>query len=373
MGQPETPEIRYVATPHSLDELCELMATAHQRGLVVVPRGSGSKFGWLDLPPVIDVLLDMSAFSVCRFDRESGEVTVGAGVAVAAVQDELARSGRRAPLDPPSLRATIGGTFVTAETGPLSHQFGPPAAHVVDATIALPDGTLSTVADTVQLLGSCVCDLRWAYPGHPNHASVVAEIVLRTQALPDVQTWVTCPVSQPMHIADLLEQISEAGVAPAAIELDLPGLRPGAAVPGQRIAAGTVSVLLEGSAASVLDRRRGLEASLVTTSHVSDLMPQWWGRYPFRAGDVAVRLNAPDGQLPLVSYALSDAAGMPVPVRGSLGSGPGWAALPGDLPHQRLMTILDTVREVLLARGGSAVVQAVPSELKEVLTPYRRP
>jgi glycolate oxidase FAD binding subunit len=373
MGQPETPEIRYVATPHSLDELCELMATAHQRGLVVVPRGSGSKFGWLDLPPVIDVLLDMSAFSSCRFDREAGEVTVGAGAAVATVQDELAKVGRRAPLDPPSLRATVGGTFVTAETGPLAHHFGPPAAHVVDATIALPDGTLSTVADTVKLLGNCVCDLRWAYPGHPNHASVVAEIVLRTQALPEVQTWVTCPVSQPMHISDLLAQISEAGVAPAAIELDLPGLRPGAAMPGKRVASGAVSVLIEGSVVSVLERSRRLGESLTVDSNASAQMPPWWGRYPFRPADVAVRLNAPDGQLHLVSYALSDAAGMPIPVRGSLGGGPGWAALPGDLSAQRLTTILDTVREVLLARGGSAVVQAVPSELREVLTPYRRP
>jgi glycolate oxidase FAD binding subunit len=134
-----------------------------------------------------------------------------------------------------------------------------------------------------------------------------------------------------------------------------------------------VSVLLEGSAASVRHRSRQLEASLVASSHASDQMPPWWGRYPFRAVDVAVRLNAPDGQLHMISYALSDAAGVPIPVRGSLGGGPGWAALPGDLPHQRLVTVLDTVREVLLARGGSAVVQAVPSELKEVLTPYRRP
>src|SRR5829696_7475307 len=149
MGQPETPEIRYTATPHSFDELCELMATAHQRGLIVVPRGSGSKFGWLDLPPVIDVLLDMSAFSSCRFDEQSGEATVGAGAVVAMVQDELAKFGRRVPLDPPSTRATVGGALVTVETGPLSHLFGPPAAHVADATIALPDGTLSTLADKV--------------------------------------------------------------------------------------------------------------------------------------------------------------------------------------------------------------------------------
>jgi glycolate oxidase FAD binding subunit len=43
------------------------------------------------------------------------------------------------------------------------------------------------------------------------------------------------------------------------------------------------------------------------------------------------------------------------------------------MPTRRLTGVLDALREVLLARGGSAVVQAAPMHLREVMAPYRRP
>jgi hypothetical protein len=89
-------------------------------------------------------------------------------------------------------------------------------------------------------------------------------------------------VTQPLHVAELLEQIELANVSPVAIELDLPGIRAGAVAPGQRHARGTLAVLLEGSEVNVLDRARELGALLGPRAHVSGQMPQWWGRYPFR-------------------------------------------------------------------------------------------
>jgi glycolate oxidase FAD binding subunit len=366
-------EVRYVARPGDVDELCVLMSEVHEKGLIVLPSGSGSKLGWLDLPPVIDVLLDLGAFVGVRFDPASGEVVAGAATSVATVQDELARFGRRVGLDPPSPNATVGGTLVSAESGPMAHAFGPPAAHVADATVVLPDGTLSKVADRVRLLGSSVCDLRWAYPGWPHAASVVVETALRTLPLPASAAWLTLPVSQPLHVAEVLEEINLANVSPVAIELDLPGIRMGAVVPGQRRAAGTLGVMIEGSEVNVIDRSRELGSLLGPKAQVSGRAPQWWGRYPFRPGEVVIRLNTPDGLLHVVCYTLADAAGAPIPVRGSLGEGPAWAALPGDMPLRLLTAVLDAVREVLLARGGSAVVQAAPMHLREVMAPYRRP
>jgi len=366
-------EVRYVARPGDVDELCVLMSEAHEKGLSVLPTGSGSKLSWLDLPPVIDVLLDVGAFTAVRFDPAGGEVVAGAGTPMAAVQDELARFGRRVALDPPSHNATVGGTLVSAESGPMAHTFGPPAAHVADATVVLPDGTLSKVADRVRLLGSSVCDLRWAYPGWPHPASVVVETALRTVPLPASAAWLTVPVSQPLHVAELLEEINLANVSPVAVELDLPGIRMGAVLPGQRHATGALGVMLEGSEVNVIDRSRELASLLGSKTHVSGQMPQWWGRYPFRSGEVVIRLNTPDGLLHLVCYTLADAAGAPIPVRGSLGAGPAWASLPGDMPTRRLTGVLDALREVLLARGGSAVVQAAPMHLREVMAPYRRP
>jgi glycolate oxidase FAD binding subunit len=101
--------------------------------------------------------------------------------------------------------------------------------------------------------------------------------------------------------------------------------------------------------------------------------PAWWGRYPFRLGEVAVRMHTPDGHLHTVHDALAEAIGTPVPVRGSIGSGVGWACLPGGLPVLQLINVLETVREILLARGGTAVVQSAPHHLRDVVAPYRHP
>ncbi len=351
------------------------MRIAHARDLVLLPRGGGSKLSWLDLPPVVDILLDLSAFDHRRYDTQTACVTVGAGVRIDVIAQELSVHGRRLALDPPSARATLGGIMVTGETGPLAHWFGPPAALVTDATVVLPDGTITSVADRVQLLGGSVCDLRWAYPGWPHPACCVVDVTLQTHPLPEARLWVTFPLPEPIRLAGLREDITAANVAPAAVEIDLPstsgrrgGLGP-TAPPG-----GAVSMLFEGSSVSVHHRTRELARRIgLDDAQPSGHPPAWWGRYPFRLGEVALRLHTPDGQLHAVHDALAGALGATVPVRGSMGSGLGWACLPGDLPPLRLISKLEAAREILLARGGTAVVQAAPHHLREVVGPYRHP
>lgn len=372
--QLEGSAVRFVGVPRDLTELCELMRAARARDLTLVPRGSGSKFSWLELPVVVDLLLDLRAFDQRRYDRDTQTVTLGAATRVAVAQDELARLGRRLALDAPSPRASIGGVAVAGELGPLHQRFGPPAAQVTDATVVLPDGTVTRVAERVQLLGGSICDLRWAYPGWPNAACAVVDVTLQTHPLPGAQAWVTFPVGQPLHLAELREEILAANLDPVAMEIDLPGIRPGAVPLLRRHATAAMSVLFEGSEANVLDRCRALTRRLERElPHVGDQAPPWWGRYPFRPGEVAVRLHVPDGRLHAVCYALADAVGTPVPVRGNVVSGYGWAALPADLPSLQLVNVLEAIREVLLAHSGTAVVQVAPYRLREVVAPYRHP
>jgi glycolate dehydrogenase FAD-binding subunit len=372
--QVEGTTVRFVATPRDLASLADLMAVVAERELTLLPRGSGSKFSWLEPPPAVDVLLDMRSFSGSRYDPETQSVTVGAGIPLATVQDELAPIGRRLGLDAPSLHATIGGIAVTGESGPLSHHLGPPAAHVCDAIIVLPDGTVTGLADRATLLGASVFDLRWAYPGWPARASVVAELNLQTEPLPGSQLWLTIPIGQPIHAGEVREEILCSGAAPSAIELELPGMRRGGVCAGRRFATGALCVLLEGSAPSVLDRAECLRDRLDHIGiHQSDEPPVWWGRYPFRLGEVALRLQTTGNDLHMLSYALADAVGWPVAVRGSVSGGLGWAALPGEMQPLQLIGVLEVVREVLLARGGSAVVQAAPAHLRDIVAAYRHP
>jgi glycolate oxidase FAD binding subunit len=365
--------VRCVAVPRDIPEVIALLRAAHSRGLVVLPRGAGTKLGWSQSPPVVDVLLDTSAWDSCEVLADGALIRLGAGCSVAMAQDELARLGRRLPLDPPTAHATVGGALVTGETGPLAHLFGPPAAHLIDATVVLPDGTVSTIDDRARLLGNVVRDLRWVQPGWPHPVSVVVEATLRTQPLPPAAAWIVAPIRQPIDVHQLRNAVLGANLAPSAIELDLPGVRRTGQIPAQRNAAGSIAVLFEGAEVSLHDRARQLLNRLGPTANMTRQAPAWWGRYPFRPDDIALRLYAPDGELHPVCYALVDLIGTPIPVRGSLGTGQAWAAIPGDLSSAQVLMVMETVREVLLARGGSAVLQSAPARHRDLVSQYRVP
>jgi glycolate oxidase FAD binding subunit len=123
-------------------------------------------------------------------------------------------------------------------------------------------------------------------------------------------------------------------------------------------------VLLEGSPAGVEARAAAAVALLGGDAQVADAAPAWWGRYPFGAGDVALKLIAPIADLHAVLYALSDAVGAPVPVRGSAGVGVVQAALPGDLPPERVGAVLAAARTTTILRGGSCVVLNAPATIR---------
>jgi glycolate oxidase FAD binding subunit len=365
--------VRWVAAPRDLPEATALTTRVCELGLTMLPRGGGSKIAWLDPPAVIDLLVDLADLASIWYDERTELLTVGAGAGVGVAQDVLAHSGRRLALDPPSPRATFGGVLAAAEFGPLTHLYGPPAVQVADATVVLPDGTVTTVADRAKLLGAGVYDLRWTHPGRPHRAGLVVGATLRTYPQPPAAAWVVCPVRQPLQAAALRDEVLSANLAPAAIELDMPGVRRTPQAGGHRDATGVLAVLLEGSTISVADRARRLVHRLGGHAHLTTQAPAWWGRYPFRPDEVAVRLYTPSGDLHSVCYALVDAVGSPVPVRGSIGVGHAWAAVPAGLPPGRLICVLETLRAVLLARCGTAVVQAAPPHLRELLAPYRVP
>lgn len=186
-----------------------------------------------------------------------------------------------------------------------------------------------------------------------------------------------------MH--DLIRAVLAARLEPAAIELDLPaggrdrpqwdprtaamarhpsmtGRSP--ASPG---GAGSLVVLLEGGPSEVAERSDRLVSLLGARTTVARSAPAWWRSYPFAPGDTALRLEVPITDLHAAVYALRDAAGAPIPVRGSAGLGVVHAALPGVLPPDRVAAILAAVRSVLLARQGRCVVLSAPPAVRRAV------
>ena len=333
----------FVAVPGSAGATADLLGLAAQRGLAVLPRGSGSKLDWGTPPPGVDLIIDTARLGgIWNHDVDAMTAEVGAGTPVRALQAALALRGQRLAVDPPSATATVGGMLARNEAGPLTHLYGPPAEQVDALT-------------RVDMVG---------HPGDAEGDGMIVAATVHLHARPAARRWVTVPVSTPLQVHNLVEETLAQDVAPSAIEVDMPtpsGARTTEQPPG------SLAVLLEGEAPEATHRAEQLIHALGATATGSESAPAWWGRYPFKHTDVALRITVPIADLHAAVYALSDANGGPVPIRGSAGAGTVHAVLPGTLPPDRLRGILETVRQILLARDGRVVAVAAPPEIARVV------
>lgn len=416
---------RWVAVPGGPHAAAEVLRLAATHGLTVVPRGAGTKIDWGAAPEQVDIMLDTGRLAgVWHQPRGSTLAEVGAGTPLRAVQAALERTGRRLPVDAPSPGATLGGVLAADEAGPLRHRHGTPCAQLVGVRYLDAEGELVSLGEAgTELLGRAApsgvgttgmpglgtTDLGATHPaaaalfgrgdlpgldvarllcGSQGGLGVLISATLRVQAVPASRVWVSRPVWTPLEVHDLVRAVLGAGLDPAAVELDLPVPVP---LPRRRVspfhpsvvgrpdhpaltgrsnrpaAAGSLVVLLEGGPAHVAERADRLVEVLGEEAVVSHSAPEWWGRYPFAPGDTALRIEVPINDLHAAVYALRDAAGGPVPVRGSAGVGTVHAALPGSLPPERVASILAAVRGVLLARQGRCVVVAAPAPVRRAV------
>ncbi|WP_319461884.1 FAD-binding oxidoreductase [Micromonospora sp. RTP1Z1] len=398
---------RWVAVPggpHAAAEVLRL-AAAHQ--LTVVPRGAGTKIDWGAAPAQVDIMLDTGRLAGIWHEPQGSPVAeIGAGTPLRAVQATLGRTGRRLPIDAPSPGATLGGVLAADEAGPLRHRHGSPCAQLVGVRYLDADGELVSLGEAgTALLGRAApagggaaalfgtgrlaeLDVARLLCGSHGGLGVLVSATMRVQAGPASRVWVTRPVWTPLEVHDLVRAVLAARLDPAAVELDLPVP---VSLPRRRVhpdhpsvrdrpdhpsiarrsagpaAAGSLVVLLEGGPADVAERAERLVALLGPEAVVGHAAPDWWGRSPFGPGETALRIEVPINDLHAAVYALRDAAGAPVPVRGSAGVGTVHAALPGSLPPARVASILAAVRGVLLARQGRCVVVAAPAPVRRVV------
>jgi glycolate oxidase FAD binding subunit len=334
----------FVAVPATTRSVEETIRLAAERGLATVVRGSGSKIDWGTPPPGVDLIIDTGRLGGLWAHQES-TAEVGTGTPIRALQAALALRGQRLAADPPSRTATVGGMLSVNESGPLRHRFGTPADQVDHITFVDATGRIGESSGA---------------PGEPGIADISGVILsagLRLQPLPAARRWVSIPVSTPLQVHNLVEEALAQGLEPSAVEVDMPALTGGRTTEQPP---GTLATLLEGNRSETEVRAEQLVKALGAGAAVSELAPGWWGRYPFGVRDVALRISVQLEDLHAAVYALSDALGSVVPVRGSAGVGTVHAVLPGTLPPERIEAILDAVRNVLMARSGRAVIIAAP-------------
>jgi glycolate oxidase FAD binding subunit len=326
----------------------------------VRPQGAGSKSEWFTDVSEVDVTLSTGGLDAWHYEPGSQSVTVGAGLPVQVAQVRLSAYGLRLPLDPRSASATIGGVLATDEAGPMEMRFGRPVAQLLGAWgvrlggtivgLGVPDPTCGPADPAAIERHPDPADLRWLASG------VLVNAALPVHPLPPASRFISRDVGSPLELTHLLAAVQACGVSPSAIEFDLP------APSDEHIGrAGTLTVLIEGSMGSATDRAGTLAEAFGPGSRYSDVAPDGWGRYPWHHGDIALRLDAPGDALAAAAYAMRETANAPLAIRGSLGSGIGYAAIPADTSADSARAIVQTARDVLMSRGGEATVLTGPT------------
>ncbi|HEU4993953.1 MAG TPA: FAD-binding oxidoreductase [Gemmatimonadaceae bacterium] len=134
-----------VAVPSDVDDVAAIVRWAHDNGIGLVPRGSGS--GMAGGAIGAGVVLDLSRLrGIAEPDAGSRSIRAGVGILRGEVSRYAARAGLRFPVDPSSGEfCTIGGMASTNAAGPHSLRHGPMRPWVLAIDCVFDDGTRATV------------------------------------------------------------------------------------------------------------------------------------------------------------------------------------------------------------------------------------
>ena len=133
-----------VVRPGSTDEVAAVVRACAAQGVAIVPQGGNTGLVGGGVPLAGEVVLSTTRLATMgAVDERAGQVTVGAGVTLATVQDEAAAVGLRYAVDLAARdTATVGGTVATNAGGVHVLRHGPTRAQVVGIEAVLGTGVL---------------------------------------------------------------------------------------------------------------------------------------------------------------------------------------------------------------------------------------
>jgi glycolate oxidase FAD binding subunit len=347
---------RFLATPSSTRAAADVLRAAAADGLTVVVRGAGSKQDWATPPRRLDLILDTRRLTGV-VEHAAGDLiaVVRAGTTVDELRDKLAPAGQQLALDSPTPGATVGGTVAVNTSGPRRMLYGTVRDLLIGVTVVRADGTVAHAGGKV-VKNVAGYDLGKLVAGSYGTLGLITECAFRLHPLAVATGVVRRRVGSAQAAGQLVAAVLAAQVVPSAVEVDA--------------ANGVieVAVLLEGVPAGVAQRAATTRALLGGDATVAETPPDWWGRYPWHAGDVGIKLTAALSQVPLLLAAARAARehhDVGLAVRGSAGAGVLYAGLPGSTEPDVVARVVAELRAAADRAAGHAVVLTAPAPVRE--------
>jgi glycolate oxidase FAD binding subunit len=255
---------QFVVEPGIEREVAAVLRFADDAGLVVIPRGAGTKSGWGNPPSRADLILSIAR--VNRIEHAAADLTVivEAGCTLAYLQTELARSGQRLAVDPlwPAT-ATIGGIVSSNDSGALRLYYGSLRDLIIGSTLALADGTLASSGGRV-VKNVAGYDLSKLVTGAMGTLGVITRAIFRLHPLPRATRTLSFQAERAAEMQRLMLAVQDSSLGHAAFEMHF-------AADAQPVA----HILLEGTDAGLASQERRVR-EMVRPIPVSHVIPEIW-------------------------------------------------------------------------------------------------
>lgn len=175
---------RVVVGVRSTEDVARVLRVANKMGVVVQPRGAGTKLGWSE-HVAAQVVLDMRGMDrVLEHTWQDMTCTAQAGCAWAAMQAKLAEHRQFVALDAlwPA-QATVGGVVAVNDSGALRLKYGGLRDLIIGMTVVLADSTVARTGGRV-VKNVAGYDLHKLMTGAFGTLGVITEVTFRLHALP---------------------------------------------------------------------------------------------------------------------------------------------------------------------------------------------
>ena len=175
-----------VLRPGSTEDVAAVVAAARRHAVALVPQGGNTGLVGGSVPLAGEVVLDLRRLDhLGEVDLAAAQVTVGAGVTLAAVQAHVSPYGLEVAVDLASRdTATVGGMAATNAGGVRVLRHGPMRAQVLGVEAVLGTGTVVTANLTGLVKDNTGYDLPGLLCGSEGTLAVLTALRLRLVPTP---------------------------------------------------------------------------------------------------------------------------------------------------------------------------------------------
>ena len=353
---------RLVFEPASTAEAAEVLAQAAGEKLHLAVVGGGTALGLGRAPSALDAVVRTSGMArILEYAPADMVLIAEAGVTLAQIQAAAGEHRQRLALDPPEpARATVGGIVATGAAGPLRTRYGTVRDLIIGVALVLADGRVARGGGKV-VKNVAGYDLPKMACGSLGTLGMIAAANFRLHPLPELSAAALLPGLSAAQVPALLGRVREAQLEPAAAT-------------ALRTSAGRfdLGLVFEGFAAGVTQQLARLqEVARAAGAGCESLTGPAAAGLRARhdqvrgTGELRVRLAAlPSG--------LGAVDALAAPLLGALTQGAfAWYAATGVgwisgavTEASAAAAALATLRDGLIGKGGSLVLECTPKALR---------